>query len=677
MRTGFGKRDTSNLSRPLFQERTRGGKTSLGDNLTQMKLTEQQMVPYTASELRGERLLILAPHPDDEVIGCGGLIALHARDKRQIRVLIASDGTAATDTAGSDYAALRELESVSGLKDLGGPAPKFLRLPDRHLADHQDHLKKILKEEIREFLPDLIAVPSPIEVHPDHLALTRALVDLVQSDEELVGELAVSRVAFYEVSQPIQPNALVDITACADAKYRAIGRHASQNDIRDYEWFARGLNQYRSMTLFPAARYAEGYHVMEMTRVRTDPWSRLAAEVGGKSQIQVTAEAVPISVIIRTRNRERWLHQAVDSVRANQYPASMIVVNDGGAPPPDLGDKTTVLEQSRTVGRSEAMNIGVRAAKTPFVAFLDDDDLYYPEHLSTLAAATHASSQAAYYTDALSTFHEPADDGSFRETARLRLFAQEFDRDLLLFDNYIPLPTLLVRRDDFLRVGGFNKTYDLLEDWDFLIRLSQHGSFLRIPRLTCEIRHFRGGDSAILGSPEDSARFREAKLKIWQNYSERLTPDVIATVFEKQKRRINDLFGQVVDKRGLARHLERDVTRLDREKTLLLEQLQTVHGTLQDNEARFRSTEAQLNMALAESRTTVGKLSEDIQKYLSHIRTLDQAIASKDSAIGEKDRLTASLFSEVNRLNDLLNQIYQSRTWKLHRLVEKLTGRGE
>jgi LmbE family N-acetylglucosaminyl deacetylase/glycosyltransferase involved in cell wall biosynthesis len=649
-----------------------------------MKLTEQQMVPYTASELRGERLLILAPHPDDEVIGCGGLIALHAHDKRQIRVLIASDGTAARDHAGTDYAALRELESVSGLKDLGGPTPKFLRLPDRQLADHQDELKRILKEEIRGFLPDLIAVPSPIEVHPDHLALTRALVDLVQSDDELVGELAVSRVAFYEVSQPIQPNALVDITACAEAKYRAIGRHASQNDIRDYEWFARGLNQYRSMTLFPAARYAEGYHVMEMTRVRTEPWSRLAAEVGGKSPVQVTAETVPISVIIRTRNRERWLRQAVDSVRATQYPASMIVVNDGGAPPADLGVKTTVLEQSKPVGRSEAMNIGVRAAKTPFVAFLDDDDLYYPEHLSTLAAATNASSQAAYYTDALSTFHEPADDGSFRETARLRLFAQEFDRDLLLFDNYIPLPTLLVRRDDFLRVGGFNKAYDLLEDWDFLIRLSQQGSFLRIPRLTCEIRHFRGGDSAILGSPEDSARFREAKLRIWQSYSERLTPDVIATVFEKQKRRINELFGQVVERRGLARHLERDVTRLDREKTLLLEQLQAVHGTLQENEVRFRNTEAQLrgeldglNLALADSRTTVGKLSEDIQKYLSHVRSLDQSIASKDRAIGEKDQLTASLFSEIKRLNDLLNQIYQSRTWKLHRLVEKLTGRGE
>src|SRR5688572_25174859 len=192
-----------------------------------MSLSEQQVVPYSATELRGERLLILAPHPDDEVIGCGGLIAKHVAEKRQVRVVIATDGAAAGDTpAGEEYRARRERESILGLQDLGAPAPAFLRFSDRNLAGSGAELREKLRVELREFSPDLIAVPSPIEVHPDHLAMTRAFIDLIQSDADLAGELAVARVAFYEVSQPIQPNALLDITAEAEAKYRAIGRHS-------------------------------------------------------------------------------------------------------------------------------------------------------------------------------------------------------------------------------------------------------------------------------------------------------------------------------------------------------------------------------------------------------------------------------------------------------------------
>lgn len=638
-----------------------------------MSLSEQQVVPYGATELRGERLLILAPHPDDEVIGCGGLIAKHVAEKRQVRVVIATDGAAAADKPTSeDYRARRERESILGLQDLGAPAPVFLRFSDRNLEGSAADLRDRLRAELREFSPDLIAVPSPIEVHPDHLAMTRAFIDLMQSDADLAGDLAVARVAFYEVSQPIQPNALLDITAEAEAKYRAIGRHSSQTEIRDYEWFSRGLNQYRSMTLFPAAKYAEGYHVVEISKLRTEPWSRLAEDVGGRVQASVLAETVPISVIVRTRNRHRWLQQALASIRATGYPASVVVVNDGGASPREVvGDNVTVIDQAESVGRSEAMNIGVRSATTPFLAFLDDDDLYYPEHLSTLANAARSSSHTAFYSDAVSSFHEPAEDGSFREIARLRLFAQDFDPELLLFDNYIPLPTLLVSRDPFLAVGGFDREFDLLEDWDFLLRLSRKGPFLRIPRITCEIRHFRGGDSAILSSPEESPRFREAKLRIWSRHADRITPAVTANVFEKQKRRLLALYSDSVESKGQARHLERDVTRLDREKTLLLEELQNEHRLRNEAQIQLgerRAAAEHLERALNETR-------EAFQTTAARAQELADEIIARDQVIGQKDELAASLFAEIQRLNELLDQIYRSRTWKLHQFLERIRGR--
>src|SRR5687767_15347711 len=90
-------------------------------NSTQMPV-EAEAIPYEPAPLRGERLLVLAPHPDDEVIGCGGLVAHHLRDGRSVRIVIATDGTKATGAPSdtSTYRALREDESRKGLALLGG-----------------------------------------------------------------------------------------------------------------------------------------------------------------------------------------------------------------------------------------------------------------------------------------------------------------------------------------------------------------------------------------------------------------------------------------------------------------------------------------------------------------------------------------------------------------------------
>src|SRR5256714_11015679 len=207
-----------------------------------MVLPESEAVPYEAANLRGERLLVLAPHPDDEVIGCGGLIALHAREQRQIRVVVATDGAQAGD------AKIREGESLRALALLGRIDCEFLRFADRALSDESDTLKKRLHEILIAYKPDLIAVPNPGEIHPDHAALSRAFVELVQQDESLFAALALARVAFYEVSYPVRPNALVDISSVADLKDAAIASHESQVALRDYVSIVRGLNTYRAMT---------------------------------------------------------------------------------------------------------------------------------------------------------------------------------------------------------------------------------------------------------------------------------------------------------------------------------------------------------------------------------------------------------------------------------------------
>ena len=619
-------------------------------------LIEAEAIPYEPAQLRGERLLVLAPHPDDEVIGCGGLVALHLRERRSVRVIVATDGAQAGD------AAAREEESRRALAHLGDAEIEFLRFADRSLDD--DAAARI-REELLAFRPNLILVPSPIEIHPDHFALARIFCELVQRDESLFADLAVARVAFYEVGQPLRPNAIVDITEVADAKYAAIAEHKSQLAQRDYVAYARGLNAYRAMTMPAETRYAEAYCVMDLPSLRTMPLSELRRRMSAPMEVEVAHNVVPISVVIRTKDRPALLREAIDSVRATGYPCEIVVVNDGGAAP-DVED-VTLVNHEQSHGRAEAGNAGVRAAANAFIAFLDDDDLFYPEHLQTLANAAQ-SSHAAWYTDAVSAFARAGENGQYETFKRLRLYAQDYDRELLLVDNYIPLPTLLFPRQSFLDLGGFDPQFDLFEDWDFLIRLAQRGDFLRVPRVTCEVRHFEGGTSIVLEAPEGSERFREAKLRLWKKHAALVDESLFATVLERQKRRAGEVVSQLVEVRGQADAAMQEARRLAREKDEVIRQNAEARDTINAYAFKLREVESALK--------ALENLVEDYEKKTVEAERLTR----------ENDALRTSNYDthlelergrvEIQRLSGLLDMIYRSRTWKIHTMIEKARGRG-
>lgn len=625
-----------------------------------MTMPEAEAIPFEPQDLRGERLLVLAPHPDDEVIGCGGLVALHLRDGRSVHVAVATDGAQAGDRA------QREAESRAALSLLGDATIEFLRFPDRELANAaglEDRLAAIL----REWKPDLIAVPSPLEIHPDHTSLSRAFCDLIARDPSLFAELAVARIAFYEVSAPLRPNTLVDITPVAESKYTAIQAHASQTAIRDYTSYARGLNAWRAMTLPTDVKFAEAYWTTSLPSLRTTPFSALR-EAMGPQRIDIVAEPLPISVIVRTKNRPARLAEAVASIQATGYPAEIVVVNDGGTRP--SLDGVNLIEHDVSRGRSQAANAGVHAATSDYVAFLDDDDLYYPEHLATLANAAHGSSAVAWYSDSVSAFI----DAARREA--MRIYARDFDRDLLFIDNYIPLPTLLTRRADFIDLGGFDPAFDLFEDWDFLIRLAQRGEFVRVPRITCEIRHIQGAGSVVLSSPEGSQMFREAKLQVWRKHAALMGNNLFANVFESEKRRTVALEGNLVEARGSHSRIEHDVARLERDKQSLIAQIGALSERINETMMRISHLEG----ANAEIRGALDSVTRGRYAAATRIEQIEREFNESQNesrtALAEMQRTNGALYAEVARLQNLLDTIFRSRTWKLHTIVEKVKGRG-
>jgi len=220
---------------------------------------ENWFIPYQADGVvPAQRVLVLAPHPDDEIFGCGGALAIYQAQGAAIQVVVLTDGTALADA--QDKAATartRADETQAALKVLGiGPA-QFWGYADRHLGNTSDWLDR-LRPELAAV--DVVLAPSPTEIHPDHAALGRGLLRELQA---WVGQgRPVPTVMFYEVGVPLQPNLLLDISAVWDLKSRAMACFASQLAQQNYARHIQGLNAFRTYTLPPQVQHAEAYFVL-------------------------------------------------------------------------------------------------------------------------------------------------------------------------------------------------------------------------------------------------------------------------------------------------------------------------------------------------------------------------------------------------------------------------------
>jgi LmbE family N-acetylglucosaminyl deacetylase len=210
------------------------------------------------------RALIVAPHPDDESIGCGGTAALLTAAGAEVGVVFATDGEA---TRGSDLppaklAPRRRDEARRATQLLGIRAPVFLGLPDGALSERTSELSRALTDELRRARPELLLVPSPLEEHPDHRAVNTALFQAAQAGQAglagLHGLHGPFEVWGYETSTPLPANRIVDITSVLAQKEEALAAHATASLAFDITAIV-GLNRYRSVHGLMGRGWAEAY----------------------------------------------------------------------------------------------------------------------------------------------------------------------------------------------------------------------------------------------------------------------------------------------------------------------------------------------------------------------------------------------------------------------------------
>ena len=615
---------------------------------------EESLYPYQSTELTGARILALAAHPDDESFGAGGVLAWNAGKAEAIRVWIATDGTAQEGVApekAREYGAMRRKEAIQALAALGLGEPRFAGLPDRRLADGRGVLAAAIRDELADFRPDLVLCPSPAEIHPDHRALARALYEEVAAsragdpDHERFRFL---RIAFYELSHPILPNTLVDIAAVADRKDEALAAYVSQAAVRDYAGAMKGLNAYRRLTLAGRGP-VEAFRVLTYAEASTMSFEELRRAIGPTLVSDGAHGPAPVSVVVRTRNRPALLREALESLRAQTArPKQVVVVNDGGASPKEVTDAfrdafDVLLEEPRQRrGRSAAANRGVAVADQELVAFLDDDDRCFPDHIERLAAAQRQGPEPVLYSDAVTVVYGQGETG-WEPRVRSLQYSLDYDPDYLLLANYIPIHTLLLPRELFTKVGGFDEGLEYSEDWDFLIRLSAETPFRHLRAVTCEYRVFES-TAASSADPTHVAAgggaFQDARRKIFERYAARRTDAGLARVLDRMRAQVAFWYDRDGVSQGELKFLRESHRRLS-------ESLARVEGQRQSERARLTAENELLHARVAE-------------------------VYAKNE---EYDALVLAAHVEIERLNSLLNQIYGSKTWKLHLFLDRLRGR--
>ncbi len=212
-----------------------------------------------------------------------------------------------------------------------------------------------------------------------------------------------------------------------------------------------------------------------------------------------------VSVIVRTQDRPLLLRRALASICAQRFrDLEVVVVNDGGPPVEHVCAEVvspqlplSYVRHASSLGISEALNAGLRAARGSIIAYLDDDDVFLPTHVETLVECLRDPVVSFCYTESAYVV-ERLVDNRYEEVSRQKQIADcRYSSERLHVANYLPINTWGHRRSVIDRIGMFDTRLDNFEDWDFLLRYATVGNLRHIPQLTAEVHHRTLADSVL------------------------------------------------------------------------------------------------------------------------------------------------------------------------------------
>lgn len=207
----------------------------------------------------------------------------------------------------------------------------------------------------------------------------------------------------------------------------------------------------------------------------------------------VTDKKPLVSVIVRTCGRPCVLKECLISLKRQTYNnLEIVVVEDGINKSEELirdqfADMNILYKATyEKVGRSKIGNIAMQMANGEYLNFLDDDDLFFADHIEVLVTSILLNNTLAAYATAFETeISIKSKEPYLYETRKyIKRHTQAFDRIMLCHHNYIPIQCIMFHKELFVKYGGLDETVDALEDWDMWLRYAMYTDFIFILKTT-------------------------------------------------------------------------------------------------------------------------------------------------------------------------------------------------
>ncbi len=293
----------------------------------------------------------------------------------------------------------------------------------------------------------------------------------------------------------------------------------------------------------PSLRYIPAPTPADFTKLKLVPIYQIwACQRRGASPVASFTRPPMVSVIVPTYNRPDRLQVALNSVLTQTYQDfEIVVVNDGAADvnevvaPLNKDGRITTIWHDHNRGLAAARNTGLRVAKGTYIAYLDDDDTYLPDHLETLVKALQGGEHKIAYTDAWRV-HELRQGEGYVVTKRDIPYSRDFNCVDLLLGNYFPVLCVMHERCLLDQVGYFDESLFAHEDWDLWIRMATLYPFLHIKRTTAAFTWRHDGSSMTSSTNDTYWRTTDIIYRKYRPYAER-----VAGVLEAQQKQLDGM----------------------------------------------------------------------------------------------------------------------------------------
>jgi LmbE family N-acetylglucosaminyl deacetylase len=439
-------------------------------------MNESDLIPYKPSyEIPASHVLVLAPHPDDEIFGCAGAIAAHLQHGASVHVVVLTEGSL------QGIGDVRAHECLAAAAILGYGQPIFWSEPDRSLAA-SDRLINRLADFLNSKQIDLLYAPSPWEIHPDHRQAYWLAVEAVRRVD------GFCRIAFYEVGSALRPNLLLDITPYLELKQQAMACFRSQMVFQPYDEQVYALNRFRTYTLPKTVKAAEAFLLLSreelesfsaLQRGEMVSWS-VSPSAGGTA----TRQAL-VSVLVRSVGRND-LFATLDSVALQTWPYLEVIVVAEVPGHNDLplrcgAHSLRLLKSETPISRSAAANLALREANGEFLIFIDDDGWMMPGHITRLVRALQLQPQIlAAHTDVALVGTNGSPLGQTLDFP--------FELTCQQARHVTPVHAMMFKASVLSKGLIFDESLNTNEVWDFWLRLAHLSVVCHVPGVSAVYR---------------------------------------------------------------------------------------------------------------------------------------------------------------------------------------------